>query len=145
MSRRLQLNWIRTVAAVLGAEAVPILVLFAVVFVYGFLRRPDSMSPEQFAPVAGSWVGPIGGFLATLLFAMWAAKRSQSPVAQGTAVGVGTAILDFGLALLLAGAGIGVLLYVSNAGRIVAGILGGWLAGKPSPNNGPPTETGRTA
>ena len=145
MSRRLQLNWIRTVAAVLGAEAVPILVLFAVVFVYGFLRRPDSMSPEQFAPVAGSWVGPIGGFLATLLFAMWAAKRSQSPVAQGTAVGVGTAILDFGLALLLAGAGIGVLLYVSNAGRIVAGILGGWLAGKPSPNHGPTTETGRTA
>jgi len=145
MSRRLQLNWIRVAVAVVLAEGLPILALVAVVFVYSVVRKPDSMSPEKFAPVAGNWVGPIGGFLATLLFAMWAAKRSQSPVAQGTAVGVGTAILDFGLALLLAGAGIGVLLYVSNAGRIVAGILGGWLAGKPSPNHGPTTETGRTA
>jgi hypothetical protein len=134
MSTRPQLNWVRIIAAVVCAESLPILALVAVVFVFSLVRKPDSLSPEQFAPVAGNWVGPIGGFLATLLFAFWAAKRnSQSPVAQGTAVGVGTALLDIVLALLLTGgAGIGVLLYVSNAGRILAGVLGGWLAVKAS-------------
>jgi hypothetical protein len=85
--------------------------------------------------------------LATMLFAMWAAKRNpQSPVAQGTAVGVGTALLDLALAMLLtAGAGIGVLLFVSNAGRIVAGILGGRLAAKPPLDEGPPREAGANA
>jgi hypothetical protein len=138
MPRRLQLNWIRTLAGVFAAEALPILALVAVVFVYGFLRKPESPSPQEFAPVAGSWVGPFGGFLATLLFAFWAAKRNpQSPFAQGIAVGVGTALLD--LAIGIPAGGIGVLIFVSNAGRIIAGILGGWLGSKPSMAEGPQT------
>jgi hypothetical protein len=147
MPGRWRLNWTRVVVAVVCAEALPILALVAVVFVYSLVRKPDSLSPEQFAPVAGNWVGPIGGFLATLLFAMWASKRNpQSAVVQGTAVGIGTALLDVALALLLtAGAGIGVLLYVSNAGRILAGILGGCLVGKRSLSEGPPTEAGANA
>ena len=55
--------------AVLLAETLPIpSLLVAIVFVYGFVRQKESLSPQEFAPLAGTWVGPIGGFLATLLF-----------------------------------------------------------------------------
>jgi len=123
-------NRIRIVAAVILAEMLPILLLVAIVVVYSVVRRTESLSPEEFAPRAGMWVGPIGGFLATLLFAWWAARRAPAPrVVYGTAVGVGTALLDLGLGLLLGGAGaIHPVLFLSNGGRILAGLLGGWLA-----------------
>ncbi len=126
---RRRLKWIRTVAAVFAAEALPILALVSVVTVYSFVRKPDSMTPQQFAPVAGSWVGPIGGFLATWLFAYWGAKcNPQAPLQQGIAVGVGTALVD--LAIGIPAGGFGILIIVSNAGRLLAGYLGGWLAAK---------------
>jgi hypothetical protein len=123
-------RWGPVIAAIILAEALPILVLVAVVFVYGFLRKEGSPSPAEFAPRAGNWVGPIGGFVATFLFAWWAARRAPARrVAHGTVVGIGAALLDFGLALLLAGTNaIQPLLFLSNAGRILAGILGGWRA-----------------
>jgi hypothetical protein len=120
----------RVVVAVVLAEALPILLLVAIVVIYGIVRQKDSLSPEEFAPLAGNWVGPIGGFFATLLFAWWAARRAQKHrVVHGTVVGAGTAVLDFGLGMLLAGAGaVQPLFFISNAGRILAGVLGGWLA-----------------
>jgi hypothetical protein len=123
-------NGIRVVVAVILAVTLPILVLVAIVFVYGAVRQTGSLSPEEFAPRAGLWVGPIGGFAATLLFAWWTARRaSERKVLHGTAVGVGTALLDFGLDILLVGAGaIQPVFFLSNGGRILAGVLGGWLA-----------------
>jgi len=130
-----RLKWSRLVVAVVLAEVLPILVLVAVVFAYSLTpasRQPGALSPEAFAPVAGNWVGPIAGFLATLLFAWWAARRAgERPLAHGIAVGVGTALLDLGLGLLLGGAGeVHPLLLVSNSGRILAGLLGGGLASR---------------
>jgi hypothetical protein len=127
-----RLNWVRVVVAVVAAEALPVLALVAVVSVYSLTRRADSVSPEEFAPVAGMWVGPIGGFLATLLFALWAAKHSpQRPIVQGASVGLGAALLDFGLGMLLGGGGpIHPVFFLSNGGRILAGVLGGWLASR---------------
>jgi hypothetical protein len=123
-------NWMRVVVAVLLAEALPILLLVAIVFVYGAVRQKDSISPQEFAPLAGNWVGPIGGFFSTLLFAWWAARRARTQrIAHGAVVGVGTAVLDLGLGILLGGVGvIRPLFFVSNAGRVLAGVLGGWLA-----------------
>ncbi len=98
-------NRIRVFVAVIVAEMLPILLLFVIVFIYGFIRQKESLSPHDFAPLAGNWVGPIGGFLATLLFAWWAARRAtERKFLHGTAVGVGTALLDLGLGILLAGA-----------------------------------------
>lgn len=123
-------RWGRVIAAIVVAEALPILLLVVVVLVYEFLRKEDSPSPEEFAPRAGAWVGPIGGFVATLLFAWWAARRAPArKLAHGTAVGIGAALLDFGLSLLLAGTGaIQALVFASDCGRILAGVLGGGLA-----------------
>ncbi len=122
----------RILVAIVASEALPILALVIVVFVYSLLRGPDSATPEEFAPMAGNWIGPIGGFLTTLLFARWAARRaSERPLAHGIAIGIGTALLDIGLGILLAGSDIIQPLFVlSNTGRILAGILGGWLGAR---------------
>lgn len=132
MADRVRFNWLRVAAAVLAAEALPILALVGVVFIYGLMRRADSPSPEAFAPAAGRWVGPIGGFLATLWFARWAAIRSPGrSMAHGVAVGIGTALLDLGLSQLLGGGGpVEPLLFLSNGGRLLAGVLGGWLGAR---------------
>ena len=61
---------------------------------------------------------------------MGRAQRAEG-IRSGTAaaVGVGTALLDLGLGILLTGgAAIDPLLFLSNGGRIVAGVLGGYLA-----------------
>ena len=123
-------NAIRVVVAVILAETLPILLLVAIVFVYAVIRRAESLSPEEFAPRAGIWIGPIGGFLATLLFARWAARRALGQkIVYGTVVGVGTALLDLGLGILLGGGEpIPPVFFLSNGGRVLAGLLGGWLA-----------------
>ena len=123
-------RWFRVMMAAFLAELLPILLLVAIVFVYGAIRQQESLTPEEFAPRAGNWVGPIGGFLATLLFAWWAGRHAPSKkISHGAAVGVGTALLDFGLGMLLGGRdAIQPLFFISNAGRVLAGVLGGELA-----------------
>jgi hypothetical protein len=130
MSTSKQWGWGRIVLAAIAAEVLPILALVAIVVIYGFLRSPDSQTPEEFAPLAGNWVGPIGGFLATLAMAYWGARRAPArPLAHGLAIGIGAAVLDVVLGFSMGGAGAAVPLFVaSNAGRIAAGLLGGWLA-----------------
>jgi len=134
MAGSARFRWGRIVLAVLAAEALPIVLLVLVVVVYSAIRPAGSRSPEEFAPLAGNWVGPIGGFLATWLFAWWAARRAPPrQLAHGAAVGVGTAVLDFSLGMLLGGGGaISPVFFLSNAGRIIAGVLGGWLAARNS-------------
>jgi hypothetical protein len=125
-------RWGRVVVAVIAAEALPILLLVVVVFVYGLVRRAGSRPPEEFAPVAGMWVGPIGGFVAVLLMALWAAKRaSHAPILHGLAVGIGAAVLDLGLGIMMGGSEpVHPVLYWSTGGRVLAGVLGGWMASR---------------
>ena len=47
-------NKIRFVVAIILAVTLPILLLVAVVFVYSFIRQTGSLSPEEFAPLAGN-------------------------------------------------------------------------------------------
>ncbi|CAN5153057.1 hypothetical protein BH10PLA2_BH10PLA2_40100 [soil metagenome] len=132
MAAQSRFNLVRVLVAILAANVLPILALVIVVLIYSFLRSPDSATPEEFAPVAGNWVGPIGGFLMALVFARWVAKRaSERPIAQGFAVGLGATLLDIAIGLALAGTdSLQPLCFISNAGRILAGILGGWLGAK---------------
>jgi hypothetical protein len=55
-----------------------------------------SIRREEFAPTAGAWIGPIGGFLATLAFAFWAARRAgERPICHGAALGVLSVLVSF--------------------------------------------------
>lgn len=128
-----QFRLTRVLIAIVVAELLPILLLVAIVVVYAIVSdqsQPESMKPDKFAPIAGNWAGPIGGFIATMCLSWWAArvvpKRAMS---HGFAVGAGAAILDLGIAILIGGV-ISPLLVISNCGRIVAGVLGGIVASK---------------
>lgn len=87
--------------------------------VNGMMRAADSPTPEEFAPLAGKWVGPIGGFLATLIMARWCARRtSDRRMVHGLAIGIGTALLDVVLGYSMGGSGaIEPIFVVSNVGR----------------------------
>lgn len=110
------LRWKRILLAIVNAEALSILLLILVVSAYSFTAQAGAVPAEEFAPAAGNWVGPIGGFAATLLFAWWAARGvSARQVTVGFAVGIGTALLDFTLGLVLtAGGPIPPLLFLSG-------------------------------
>jgi hypothetical protein len=126
------LNWLRIMLAAVVAEVVPILLLVLIVVVYGFVRQADSPTPAEFAPRAGNWVGPIGGFLATLFAAWFVARRAAAqPITHGLAVGIGAAILDIILGILLSGGEAAyAVFFLSNVGRITAGLAGGFLAAR---------------
>jgi hypothetical protein len=121
------IRWLRLVGAALVAEAVPIGLLVGLVAALG---PTDPEAAQAFASRWGAWVGPIGGAIVTFLLAIWVAR----PLAAGHAVhggllGLFVAVLD--AALLVVGASAFEWLFVfSGAGRIVAGLLGGYLASK---------------
>lgn len=128
-------RWMRVLAAIIIAELLPILLLVAIVVMYGIVSDQTelgSMTPEEFAPLAGNWVGPIGGFLAAMFMAWWAARViTEGALWHGIAVGTGTGLVDLSLGLLMGGGTISVLLVLSNCGRVLAGVAGGFLAANP--------------
>jgi hypothetical protein len=126
-----RIHWVRVLLAVIAAEILPIIALVIVVVIYSLVRTPESPSPEAFAPQAGNWVGPIGGFLSVLLFSFLSARSaSKYPFAHGLAVGLGTAALDFALGLSMGGGSMIAILVASNCGRVLAGAFGGVLGGR---------------
>lgn len=114
--------WGRVILAVIAAEAVPILLLILLVAAWG---PTDQAGAQEFAARLGQWVGPVGGGVMCFLAALWVARKpEQRRVLHGGMVGVGAAMLDVGL-LAAGGAAFAWLFVASNAGRVLAGILGG--------------------
>ena len=110
-------------AVVLG-EVVPLLALVFVVAVWG---PSDPAEAAEFARAAGAWVGPLAGALALLGLTYWAGRTSSRPVLQGAAIGIVVAMIDFTI-LFMADEPFAWLFVVSNGGKVIAGVLGGWLA-----------------
>jgi hypothetical protein len=115
----------RIVLAAVAAELLGVLALVVLVVIFG----PSGVEAAQpFAERLGAWVGPISGFVLTVLGGYWVARGAPGrPVLNGAATGVAAAMLDVVTAFAL-GASMQPLLVVSNAGRIVGGSVGGWLA-----------------
>jgi len=118
----------RVAIAAVVAEILGIVVLIAIVALFG----PDERAAaEAYAMRLGMWVGPISGFVFCLLGGWWVAKRTnRAEVANGFATGVAAAAIDLAL-ILVSGAPFLPIYAIANAGRIVAGTLGGWFARRP--------------
>jgi hypothetical protein len=117
----------RVVIAALLAEALAIVCLVVLVALFG----PDERAAAQaYAARLGNWVGPISGFALTLLGGWWASRvLERDQVLNGLAVGVIGAAIDIAL-LVASGTAFQALFAASNAGRVLAGALGGLLASK---------------
>jgi hypothetical protein len=116
----------RTVAAILLGEILPILTLVLIVIAFG---PADEAGSEAFANRAGAWVGPLVGALVTFLASRWAGGVSSRPLLQGGVIGVGVAAIDLAI-LFGSGVPFAPLFAVSNGGKVLAGLLGGWMAGR---------------
>ncbi len=156
---RSSFRWLRILIAAVLAEAIPILLLVALVAVFG---PKEQTAAQAYAEHLGQWVGPLGGALMCFLAAWWVnlwrthtcvpcwqscqhyvpAKterrdesrrgRHECPrhhVLHGFIVGVLAALLDIAI-LIATGAAFQWLFVASNLGRILAGLLGGWMASR---------------
>jgi hypothetical protein len=125
----MKLRWGRLLAGAVVAELIPILVLLVLVA----LRGPsDQAQAQAYAARLGRWVGPITGAVMCFLLGGWVA-RSERPLAlrYGMLLGALTAAIDLGI-LAASGAAFEWLFAVSNAGRVLAGTLGGALTARSS-------------
>lgn len=118
------IHWRRVIVSVLLGEAIPILVLVLLVAVLG---PSETGQAELFARQAGAWVGPIAGAVTLFILAYWAGARSSRPVAQGALIGILVGLIDFGI-LFSAGESFALLFAVSNGGKVLAAVAGGWFA-----------------
>lgn len=117
--------WIRLLIAAISAEALPIMLLIALVALLG----PGNAAEDQaYAAKLGAWVGPLGGAIATFFLAIWVARPFlRGQVVYGTLLGVLVALLDAGL-LMATATPFQWLFVISGVGRVVAGTIGGYVA-----------------
>ncbi|MEZ4588231.1 MAG: hypothetical protein R2909_17775 [Gemmatimonadales bacterium] len=117
----------RVILIGIAAELLAILCLVALVALLG----PSGPSEATaFAEKLGRWVGPIAGFLSCLAGGWLVARGLPTHhVANGLALGLFVMVIDVTL-LASTGEGFEPVFLVSNVGRVVAGGLGGQLAGR---------------
>jgi hypothetical protein len=121
----MHLRFGRIAIAAIAAEVLGILALIILVMIFG---PPGFAAAQPFAEHLGAWVGPISGFVLCILGGIWVAKGAESHfILNGVSMGIAGAALDFMTAAAMGGQ-FQVLLLVSNAGRVVGGMIGGWLA-----------------
>jgi len=119
----------RILIAAIAAEVLSIFALVVLVIIFG---PSDTAAAQTYAERLGFWVGPISGFLLCVGGGYWAGQGLTSrSVENGFAVGVVSALLDVTTVLVL-GAQFQPIFVISNAGRVIAGTLGGWLAWRQS-------------
>ncbi len=118
---------VRFFLALVLAEAVPVIVLVAIVAVFG---PREAAGANAFARQAGPWVGTIGGFVCALAGARWVGAAAASrALAWGTGLGLALAAVDVGVFLAMREP-FAWIIAISNAGKVVAGAIGGLLAAR---------------
>jgi hypothetical protein len=126
---------IRLILAVIAAELVPILLLVATVAAFG---PPELEQAQHFAAVMGRWIGPVGGAVCAYLAAYGIGRLApERAFSDGIIVGLCLAALD-GVLLFASDAPMEWLYIGSNAAKIIAATLGGWVS------RGPAKETSAT-
>ncbi len=126
----MRLRWKRLFTGAIVAELVPILVLVALVAGFG---PSEQALAEDYAARLGRWVGPVAGAVTCFVVGWWVARPDHSLGLQhGLALGALTAAIDLTL-IVLSGAAFEWLFAASNAGRVLAGMLGGAAGARSRP------------
>ena len=121
----MQLRWRRILLGLLVAEAVPIGLLIAMVAVFG---PREAGQAQAYAASLGRSVGPIAGGIMTFIMSAWAGWPVPAlALRHGLALGGLAAALDLSL-IFATETPFELLFGVSNAGRVIAGALGGLVA-----------------
>ncbi len=127
------MQWLRVLGAAVLAEAIPIVLLVAVVAAFG---PPTADGAKHFAERVGLWLGPLAGIVCTFGAAFWLShsRGAHAPLRTGVTLGLFVACLD--VALLIAGGTAFAWVFVaSNVGRVLAGTAGGIVAARPARGN----------
>jgi hypothetical protein len=118
------MRWGRIIVAAVLAEVAAVAAVVLAVALFG----PDTQeAAEAYAMKIARWLGPVAGACATFAGAIIVAKGAPDrALAHGVAVGCCIALIDAAL-LVGGGATFEWLFVASDAGRIAAGALGGWV------------------
>lgn len=118
----------RTLVTALIVEILAIATLVVAVALFG---PSEAEAAQEWAAETGRWLGPVAGFILCLFGGWFVARGAASDhVVHGLFLGAVVAAIDIGL-LIAGGSGFEMVFVVSNVGRMVAGAIGGWLAGRP--------------
>lgn len=117
----------RTLVTALIVETLAIATLVVAVALFG---PAEADAAQEWAGEVGRWLGPVAGVV-FCVFGGWfvASGAAADHVVHGLLLGAVVAAIDIGL-LLAGGAEFEALFVISNVGRVIAGALGGWLAGR---------------
>ncbi len=121
---------LRVLMAALMAEFIPLIILVAVLTVWGVSAAPGQGQAvyEAFARQAGEYINPIVGPLAALAFGFWAARKPwHNHVLHGFLTGLLVAILDI-IIMVLTSAEFDAIDIITLLAKIAAGTIGGYLA-----------------
>ena len=127
----MKIRWIKIIAGAIAAEVTAILILICLVAIFG---PKDYGQAQAFAERLGTWVGPLAGVVLSFLGALWVSRGLASGhLLHGTLFGLVYALLDAAL-IVAAQAPFAWLFVASDAGKLLAGIAGGFVAAAKSKN-----------
>ncbi|MEX2282108.1 MAG: hypothetical protein WEE89_06470 [Gemmatimonadota bacterium] len=119
-----RIRWIPLLVGMLIAEIVPILIVFALVALFG---PPDEAASADYALRVRRMVATIGGTAMAFIVAAKIGRKSSTPVHQGLMLGAGLVILD-ALLILLGQVPFEWLFLLSSVLKLLGGGFGGALA-----------------
>jgi hypothetical protein len=124
---RVPILWIIGLAVLVETIAIAILAVLVAIFGPRGSGDSESGAMQAFAEHLGQFVGPIASAVLCFLGAWWLARRAkQREVLCGFLLGAASVAIDLALLFPLGGR-FGWLIAASNAGRLVAGTLGGYI------------------
>ena len=123
----MKIRWIRLIAGAIAAEITAILILVLIVAIFG---PRDQAQAQAYAEKLGQWVGPLAGVVLSFLGAIWVSRGLASGrLLHGFLFGLIYALVD--VALLVAMKPPFMWLFVvSDGGKFLAGIAGGFIAAR---------------
>ena len=122
-----RISWVRLLIGALLVEIGAIIVLVVFVAIFG----PNEYHAAQvYAERIGLWVGPIAGAILTFIGALVVTRRlRQGRVLHGTLFGLCVVLVDVTI-LLAMKAPFEWIFVISDAGKLIAGYLGGVLSAR---------------